>query len=219
MIRYVLVAFSYLIAARSNGLLGGTPIRSVTGNGYTGTTAVHGAGVAENTDASRLPNDVLPVSYRLEVATDFGDFSYTGQVDIVVRATDRTCRVILNAKDVRVTDVNVIDEKLNEPLTVVDYHLVDRDERLVIALNGKTCLTSSRTYIVKVVFGASFRGDMTGFYKSSYKENNVNKYGNSFVQQLSVTNVLLLRYADPCFAIAPGKKKMNRCRVTFVLPV
>lgn len=175
MIRYILVAFSCLIilpwhhnAADRLDNLSWLSDNLVTANELTS---------AEEMDAFRLPSNVFPVSYELKVSTDFENLTYFGRIDIVVQATVKTCRIILNAKDVYVNEVEVIDQKLSVNLPIVDYYLVDKNEWLVIALNDtNACLISSRKYIVKVVFEASLRRDMTGFYKSSYKENDVKKY-------------------------------------------
>lgn len=133
-------------------------------------------------DAFRLPSDVVvPVSYQLQVATDFERFAYSGRVDVVVRAIGRSCRIIMNVKDVRVTEVTVIDRKTNANVPVAEFYPVRRNEQLVIALNdtGKTCLVPSRLYSVNVTFNASLRDDMSGYYRSSYAENDVTKYAQN----------------------------------------
>jgi len=155
MIRHVLVAFACLAAAAPR---------------------LHRAD-AGAMDAFRLPDDVRPVSYALEVATDLDAFAYTGRVSVVVRATARTCRIVLNAKDVRATAVEVLDRHLDENVPVAGFRPVRRNEQLVIALNGtRKCLTPSRTYVVRVAFEGSLADDMSGYYRSSYRENNVTKY-------------------------------------------
>lgn len=132
---------------------------------------------AAEMDVFRLPTDIVPLSYGLEVATEFANFTYTGKVEIVVQTTTKACQIVLNAKDILVTEVQVIDLRSNIPLNIAKYYLVDKNEQLVIELNDTIrCLTASRPYVVKVTFEASLRNDMSGYYKSSYKENNVTKY-------------------------------------------
>lgn len=139
-------------------------------------TSTNDAGTAEM-DVFRLPKNVLPVSYNLTVATDFESFTYSGQVDIVVHASLKTSQIVLNAKDIKVTGVEVIDQASNDLLTVDDHYLVDKNEHLIIVLNHSSGgLIPLRSYIVKITFEASLRDDLDGFYKSSYKENNVTKY-------------------------------------------
>lgn len=134
-------------------------------------------GMAEM-DVFRLPTDVFPVAYGLEVATNFVDLTYTGRVEIVVQTTTAVCQIVLNAKDLLVTGVEVIDQKLNESLKITESYLVEKNEQLIIQLNETVrCLIPSRSYVVKIEFGASLRNDMSGYYKSSYKENNETKYG------------------------------------------
>lgn len=138
--------------------------------------------VAENRtgqmDVFRLPNDVVPVSYSLRIATDFEKLTFSGHVEIVIEAVSRTCRITLNAKDVNVTEVEVIDHKSNVALDVVNQYIVERNEQLIIELNSTNiCLTPSKLYIVKIKYDAYLREDMSGYYKSSYRENNEIKYG------------------------------------------
>lgn len=78
-------------------------------------------------DVFRLPTSVIPVSYNLELATNFVSSTYFGRVDIIVRASVTTFQIVLNAKDLLVTRVEVIDQKLNKSLNVVGYYLVKKN--------------------------------------------------------------------------------------------
>lgn len=140
------------------------------GGGWTGESPM---------DSFRLPTNLKPVSYHLEVDTDFNNLTYAGRVRIVVRVPSGApvCQVVLNAKELNVTSVRVFDQKMNTSLTVDNYCLVDRNEQLIVRLNKEEkCMISKRDYVVDVTFKAPLRNDMSGYYKSSYKENNVTKY-------------------------------------------
>lgn len=127
-------------------------------------------------DVFRLPTDVFPVSYTLEVSTDFENLAYSGRVEIDIQATAPTCHVILNSKDLRITGIRVVDKKINTSLKLEEYYLVEKNEQFVVVLNKTSkCLSANRLYTLKVEFEAPLRNDMIGYYKSSYKENNVTK--------------------------------------------
>lgn len=161
---------------QSNGLLSSSSYRSYTENDITETDTMAENGTGQM-DVFRLPGDVFPESYTLKVATDFANLAFSGHVEILIKTVKSTCRLTLNAKDVNVTRVAVVDHKSNAPLDVVDYYLVDRNEQLIIDLNDtKICVIASRLYIIRIEYNASLRDDMSGYYKSSYKENNEIKY-------------------------------------------
>lgn len=127
-------------------------------------------------DVFRLPTDVSPESYVLEVATDFENMTYSGRVEIVVRATAPTCNLTLNSKDLTITGVRVIDKNTRKPITIVKYYLVENNEQFVIVFNKTVrCLISDRSFVVEIEFEAPLRNDMSGYYKSSYTENDVTK--------------------------------------------
>lgn len=178
---YVLVAFScfagigHRAVGQSDELLQFSNDWDV-GNLLVGTSSNDGA---TEMDVFRLPTNIFPVSYGLEVETDFVNLTYSGKVEIIVNAVAQTCQIVLNAKDVEVTGVEVIDQNSNETLRVVNHFLINRNEQYIITLNEThRCLMHSRLYIVKVTFRATLRDDMSGYYKSSYQENNITKYVN-----------------------------------------
>ncbi|XP_022172013.1 aminopeptidase N-like [Myzus persicae] len=143
----------------------------------------------------RLPDGVTPVSYALRVDTDLDRLSYSGSVEIVIVSSvqPKQCRIVLNAKDVWVTGVRVTDVNTGDSLTVTDRQLVDGDEQLIVTVGGR-CLIPKRYYAVTVDFQASLRNDMSGYYRSSYREGNVTKW--LAVTKFEPTHA---RKAFPCF--------------------
>lgn len=126
--------------------------------------------------AYRLPGGVMPVSYALRVDTDLDALSYSGTVDIEMAVTavvPKLCRIVLNAKEVRVTGVRVTDVNTGQSLIVAGRQMAD--EQLTVTMGGK-CLIPSRRYVLTIDFEASLRDDMSGYYRSSYRDGNVTKY-------------------------------------------
>jgi len=204
MIWYVLAAFLCLAASslqhRAASRTDDDSSMVAAGNAP-GTTADNGT--AGTMDVFRLPDTVVPLSYALRVATDFENMTYSGRVDIVIQTTASTNRIVMNAKEVQTTEVNVIDQKTNENLPLANFSMVDKNEQLVIALNKS--MISSRFYLVNVTFKAPLRDDMSGYYKSSYRENNVTKYDSS----ISLTTALYL-YATGCKVLQTDRRRHFR---------
>lgn len=126
---------------------------------------------AKEMDVFRLPGDVIPVTYELRVATDLESFTHSGRVRTDVVATSATCLIVMNAKDLHVTGVVVTDRKSGQSLTTVDWTLVDRNEQLIVQLNRTTgCLIPTRSYTIDLDYDGTLRTDMSGFYRSWYKE-------------------------------------------------
>lgn len=143
-------------------------------------------------DVFRLPTDVFPVSYTLEIATNFEDFTFSGHVEIVIQSNASTCQVILNSKELHITSVEVIEHMLNTSLSVINHYPVERNEQYVIVLNETmNCLVPDKLYIVKIDFNAIIRDDMSGYYKSSYKDNGVTKY---IISKLNYLYKLYINY-------------------------
>lgn len=140
-------------------------------------TSSHKPSSESSIDVIRLPNDVLPVSYTLEIATDFEDFTYSGHVEIVIQSNASTCQIVLNSKELQITSVDIIEQEFNTSLSVFDHYLVEKNEQFIIDLNETMkCLVPDQLYTVKIDFKALLRDDMSGYYRSSYKENGVTKY-------------------------------------------
>lgn len=189
MVRHAFFAFSaalFFAAAAGQSDVDGSSASSYRSNVADGLRAAAGyrTGVAADADDGgaaggvyRLPAGVTPVSYALRVDTDMDNLSYSGGVDIAIvsEVTPKLCRIVLNAKDLRVTDVRVTDVNTGTRLTVADRWLADDDEQLIVTLEGR-CLLPERRYEVAVDFQAPLRDDMSGYYRSSYLEGNVTKY-------------------------------------------
>ncbi|CAH1738623.1 aminopeptidase N-like [Aphis gossypii] len=207
MVRHAFFAFSaalFFAAAAGQSDVDGSSASSYRSNVADGLRAAAGyrTGVAADADDGgaaggvyRLPAGVTPVSYALRVDTDMDNLSYSGGVDIAIvsEVTPKLCRIVLNAKDLRVTDVRVTDVNTGTRLTVADRWLADDDEQLIVTLEGR-CLLPERRYEVAVDFQAPLRDDMSGYYRSSYLEGNVTKW--LAVTKFEPTHA---RKAFPCF--------------------
>jgi len=132
--------------------------------------------VREKMDVFRLPNNTEPISYTLDVKTFIdpqnNQFTFTGNVIITIRVKITTEELVLNVDDLK---INLIEIKNSSTkVEVIENYVVVKNEQLIIRLKAPG-LIADRVYEVKIAYSGELRNDMTGFYKSWYKdeENNV----------------------------------------------
>lgn len=154
----------------------------------------------------RLPRDTKPLAYGLRLVPKYNQgsdvYTFGGQVEILIYINCITPNVTLNAKDMQIQSVAITEFKTQTDIPVDSYELDNDAEILYIyAANN---LLAYRRYQVKIVFQGLLRTDMTGFYRSMYKENNVNKW--MAVSQFKPTYA---RRAFPCYDEPEYKTPFN----------
>lgn len=156
----------------------------------------------------RLPRDTEPISYKVRLAPEYDDdtgkFKFWGQVEILVRVNHITADVTLNARDMVIKEVAIIEYQSKTDVVLIGYEMIKADEFLVIHAGAN--LLAGRQYLIKVTFLGYLRPDMTGFYRSTYTVNGVNKY---------VTTTLM------CFSTSAGRQSLftffiNRTHKCFI---
>lgn len=136
--------------------------------------------VDDEPGAYRLPDTVEPVSYELSMmpVVECANKNYTfyGQVDIVIRTRRYTSEVILNAKDLLVSYVSELrDMKSNSRYVAVEEYVYDEcHERLVIRL--ERTILPMRRYRFTVKFEGVLGNDFKGFHKYFYDSADNSRY-------------------------------------------
>lgn len=134
----------------------------------------------EKMDVFRLPNDTVPLAYRLNVwpiidPNAENAFTFSGHVAVRVRAVVSTAVLTLNAdRDLNVSQPIVKDMSTLDAVNVTGYGVVAKNEQLVIQLD-RPGLVADREYEVQIPFAGRLRTDMTGFYRSSYWDTEANQ--------------------------------------------
>lgn len=125
----------------------------------------------------RLPRDTRPLAYGLRLVPKYDEgsdlYTFGGQVEILIYINSITPNVTLNAKDMEIKSVAITEMKTQTDQAVDSYEL-DNDAEILYIYAEKNLL-AGRQYQVKIVFQGLLRTDMTGFYRSMYKENGVTK--------------------------------------------
>ncbi|XP_015519764.2 aminopeptidase N [Neodiprion lecontei] len=153
----------------------------------------------------RLPRSVVPVFYRLEL-TPFiweGNFTFNGEVKIVVNVTEDTRNITLHA----------VDMKIDEAATTVQMHPPDnngtiRNRMEDVGIDKQTndtlrqfhvihtagMLKAGKQYTVYIKYVGYLNDYLQGFYRSSYTVGNQTRW--IATTQFQPTDA---RRAFPCF--------------------
>lgn len=131
-------------------------------------------------DVYRLPNQVIPVSYELRMVPDLENFTFRGEVNIIVRATFTTDRIQLHSKNLVIGNVTV--QKLglrgNSTFRNAATFVLDEENDILSIKNGQN-FDYNTDYKVSIAFegvlenyGYDDDEETIGFYRTSYKVGN-----------------------------------------------
>jgi aminopeptidase N len=142
------------------------------------------AAVAIPATAQRLPESVVPSHYTLTFTPDLASATFAGDEDIAVRVTGATSTIVLNALDLAMTDVAIV-QGASTHRAAVTY---DTDKQQA-TLSLERPLTAGEAHI-RSHFTGSLNEQLGGFYLSKTAKR---RYA---VTQFEATDA---RRAFPCF--------------------
>ncbi|XP_014280242.1 aminopeptidase N isoform X2 [Halyomorpha halys] len=159
----------------------------------------------------RLPGNVKPTHYILEVLTELEDpnFKFSGEVWIKVECIQPTNTIILHSKNLNITEEEttvkeIVSKDELVPMTVTSQKLVKENEFLIIKLEQN--LKQGVMYIVHLTFAGPLLEDLAGYYRSSYIDQQSNSTKWLAVTQFEATDA---RKAFPCFDEPEMKAKFT----------
>ncbi|KAJ8960573.1 hypothetical protein NQ318_013862 [Aromia moschata] len=155
---------------------------------------------AEDSDLDvRLPRAVLPQSYKLKLVPFLqeGNFTFNGEVEILVNVTQATNNITLHSDDLFIDTVSVTDSN-RDTVSIRDVRGVKKKQFLIIDLDED--VHAGGQYYVFIKFKGVLNDLLQGFYRSSYEENNVTRW--MAATQFQATDA---RKSFPCFD-EPGLK-------------
>lgn len=122
----------------------------------------------------RLPNNTKPETYDLSLQTWIhdGNFTFTGLVKIGIRtsAIDPGSNITLHHRQLTIKDINLKLSETNTDIILKDSYFIPEREFLVIPIDGN--LEKDTKYELEIKYQGTLRGDMGGFYRSSYIDEN-----------------------------------------------
>lgn len=141
----------------------------------------------------RLSGDVIPSRYEIQITPNLDEWTYEGLVTIHVHATKENVREItLHSNDLTIQTVNVYDEMANDLHVGEEYTYENATHKLSIATNAD--LELDKLYYLQIKFSGNMKDDMSGFYRSTYMMNGVERRLGA--TQFQTTSS---RRAIPCF--------------------
>lgn len=114
----------------------------------------------------RLPTDVVPVNYKVELQPDLEKFSFDGRLDITAKVTKPTRRVVLNCAEISVISCTVEGQVAT---------VTCKEEIETIWLDFETELCFGEVHII-INYTGTLNDQMRGFYRSKYIINGEERY-------------------------------------------
>ncbi|KAJ8959933.1 hypothetical protein NQ314_006136 [Rhamnusium bicolor] len=147
----------------------------------------------------RLPKSVIPHSYKLKLIPFLqeGNFTFHGEVKILVNVTENCSNITLHADDLFIDSVSVTDVNGNT-VSIRDVRRDKKKQFLIVDLDED--VQSQSQYYVFIEFKGVLNDLLQGFYRSSYEEDNKTRW--MAATQFQATDA---RKCFPCFD-EPGLK-------------
>ncbi|KAL9985905.1 hypothetical protein ACROYT_G008358 [Oculina patagonica] len=197
--------------------------------GLTDTSAVEGRKFPWH--KIRLPQTLLPVSYKIALKTDLQLFQVKGNITIRVNCAESTANIILHVKDMNVSKIAVYEKKQEvedvpasfmegvkeeeELIERTEKRHTDRELRVIGTMENKTLemflievnenLTPGKNYEIYMTFEYPLTEKLIGFYRSSY----TTKGGEKRYLAATLFEPTFARAAFPCFDEPAMKAKFS----------
>ncbi|KAK7475553.1 hypothetical protein BaRGS_00033186, partial [Batillaria attramentaria] len=146
-----------------------------------GTTQMPATASPTRLKRHRLPPNLKPIYYDLEIKPDFygndpSTFSFTGHVTIHLECISPTNEIVLNSKNLSIAKSTIrVTEKASGAFSeVMSVDLEDDTEVMVIKVKEE--LGGGKQYTVEIQFEGPLTDDLAGLYLSSYKRGNQTVY-------------------------------------------
>lgn len=142
----------------------------------------------------RLPSDILPVSYNLQIVPFIisDNFTISGTVSIELTCVKDTTNITLHSKKIEINDVNVMDASGNE--VSIDGHYLDPERDFLVVKMMKP-LSAGSNYTLGIEFVSELSEGLSGFYRSTYTDDS----GKRITMATTHFEPTSARKAFPCF--------------------
>jgi puromycin-sensitive aminopeptidase len=112
----------------------------------------------------RLPANVRPVRYAIELAPDLASFTFTGSETIEVQVAEPTRQILLNAAEMEITAASVT---LADGTSIAASASVDEDAERATLLLESDMPAGQAT--LSLTFNGTLNDQLRGFYRSQYE--------------------------------------------------
>lgn len=120
----------------------------------------------------RLPNNTKPDAYDISIITDIdqGIFEFSGSVTIYITALTHTDSITLHARQLNVTSFT-LKSKSGKRYTIAPPDYDKQTEFLTFRILNDQLLAGEKVALI-IKYNGVLRSDQSGFYWSSYNDNN-----------------------------------------------
>eukprot|EP00057_Strongylocentrotus_purpuratus_P032925 XP_789392.3 PREDICTED: aminopeptidase N [Strongylocentrotus purpuratus] len=153
-------------------------------------------GAPQPWDSLRLPTDLIPSHYDIELRIDIDDQQmFEGSISIIMECIQSTDLLLLHSKELDILEgtwsMTSVDDGADVPLKT-DPLLFPTNQYLIVEL--AEMLTAGKTYVFTIGFKARLEDGLVGLYRSSYQANGETRYlATTFFAPTDA------RKAFPCF--------------------
>ena len=116
----------------------------------------------------RLPKDLKPLSYKLNLRVNLTTLKYNGVVRIRIACDQTTRYVILHCEDLDVTNVSVTTAESSRGRGMLLKRILAFKRHQQLCIELKEDLRAGGAYYVTFEFKSKISDRLEGFYKSSY---------------------------------------------------
>lgn len=139
----------------------------------------------------RLPQYIVPYHYNLLIKADVSNLRFEGQQTVYFDLTNSTNTIVIHTKEMNISTDRVKSVSTNIIYTVAKQFIYKENEYFVVILSDNLPLGK---YLLTLNFNAEVSTKLTGFYRSSYKEN-----GTEEILLTTKFQPTDARKAFPCF--------------------
>lgn len=137
--------------------------------------------VKQKEPSTRLPRSIVPRTYNIYLLPFIfeGNFTFIGNVSIIVNVQEATRNVILHADELDINHASVEVLKFIEDgyRTTMEIERISNDsKRNFFVINLKSDLQVGQMYEIRMSFVGILNDQLEGFYRSSYVVNNTKRY-------------------------------------------
>jgi puromycin-sensitive aminopeptidase len=138
----------------------------------------------------RLPRNVVPTNYRIQIEPDLAKKVFTGEVNIEVSVVEPVSTIVLNAKELEIMEAHVSDAAGTRLVAEVKFD--DVREFAILTFSGVLGLGEWQLF---VRFNGIHNDKLKGFYSASWKD----EAGKSHALVSTQFESTDARRAFPCF--------------------
>lgn len=117
----------------------------------------------------RLPKHVRPSHYNLDIKADVVNLKFNGKISAYINVTKETSNIILHIKEMNITSANLTTQ--DDPSKPIEIEKSFPHPENEYHVSKTKAPIKAGTYIYTVTYEALVSEKLTGFYKSTYKEN------------------------------------------------